>query len=216
MYTNNGKGNAELSNLPRKLNIALSPSRDDFPHTHINDVGLVAVRHPETGEVGHLLFSSSLLVGCAALSLPPYMWIVLPGPASKMSSPAAGGGTAAAVVHFSFNWERIKKNFISSPSTALSHTRQCLSSQIGFNLEVGGYFSIKRNAVSMDGDTFIRQDQVVPYCKAMLEVFRCVGLSRSIDSLFSLLLCVAPAPRCPPLQGSCFRRTARRRHCALL
>lgn len=51
MYTNNGKGNAELANLPRKLNIALSPSRDDFPHTHINDVGLVAVKHPETGEV---------------------------------------------------------------------------------------------------------------------------------------------------------------------
>ena len=51
MYTNNGKGNAELANLPRKLNIALSPSRDDFPHTHINDVGLVAVKHPDTGEV---------------------------------------------------------------------------------------------------------------------------------------------------------------------
>ena len=53
MYTNNGKGNAELANLPRKLNIALSPSRDDFPHTHINDVGLVAVKHPDTGEVTH-------------------------------------------------------------------------------------------------------------------------------------------------------------------
>jgi len=93
MYTNYGQGNVELTNLPRKLNIALSPSRDDFPHTHINDVGFVAVKHPETGEVG-------------------------------------------------------------------------------FNLEVGGYFSIKRNAVSFDGDTFIRQDQVVPYCKALLEVFR--------------------------------------------
>lgn len=93
MYTNNGRGNVELTNLPRKLNIALSPSRDDFPHTHINDVGLVAVKHPDTGE-------------------------------------------------------------------------------IGFNLEVGGYFSIKRNAVSFDGDTFVRQDQVVAYCKALLEVFR--------------------------------------------
>lgn len=51
MYTNNGRGNVELTNLPRKLNIALSPSRDDFPHTHINDVGLVAVKHPDTGEV---------------------------------------------------------------------------------------------------------------------------------------------------------------------
>ncbi len=37
------------------------------------------------------------------------------------------------------------------------------STQIGFNLEVGGYFSIKRNAVSFDGDTFVRQDQVLPF-----------------------------------------------------
>jgi len=51
MITNYGKGNHELSNLPRKINLALSPSRDDFPHVFINDVGLQAVRHPETGEV---------------------------------------------------------------------------------------------------------------------------------------------------------------------
>ena len=54
MYTNNGRGNELLTNLPRKINIALSGSRDDFPHTHINDVGLVAARHPATGEVGVL------------------------------------------------------------------------------------------------------------------------------------------------------------------
>lgn len=51
MHTNSGHGNPELANLPRKLNIGLSNSRDDFPHTHINDVGLKAVEHPETGEV---------------------------------------------------------------------------------------------------------------------------------------------------------------------
>lgn len=51
MVTNYGKGNHELSNLPRKINFALSPSRDDFPHVFINDVGLQAVKHPETGEV---------------------------------------------------------------------------------------------------------------------------------------------------------------------
>ena len=51
MITGFGCGNPLLANLPRKINIALSPSRDDFPHTHINDVGLVAVRHPDTGEV---------------------------------------------------------------------------------------------------------------------------------------------------------------------
>ena len=45
--------------------------------------------------------------------------------------------------------------------------------QVGFNVELGGYFSIKRNAVSMDGDTFLTQAQVVPYCQALLEVYRC-------------------------------------------
>ncbi len=54
MITNNGKGNEALCNLPRKINIALSPSRDDFPHTHINDVGLQAGKDPETGEVSDL------------------------------------------------------------------------------------------------------------------------------------------------------------------
>lgn len=47
--------------------------------------------------------------------------------------------------------------------------------QVGFNVELGGYFSIKRNAVSIFGDTFLAVDQVVPYCKALLEVFRCAA-----------------------------------------
>ena len=51
MITNFGNGNPALTNLPRKINIGLSPSRDDFPHTHINDVGLVACKDPESGEV---------------------------------------------------------------------------------------------------------------------------------------------------------------------
>lgn len=44
--------------------------------------------------------------------------------------------------------------------------------EVGFNVELGGYFSIKRNVMSISGDTFLSQDQVVPYCKALLEVFR--------------------------------------------
>lgn len=44
MITHDGQGNRELTNLPRKINIALSPSRDDFPHTHINDIGLKVSR----------------------------------------------------------------------------------------------------------------------------------------------------------------------------
>lgn len=45
------QGREEFANLPRKLNICISSTRDDFPHTHINDLGYEAVRHPDTGEV---------------------------------------------------------------------------------------------------------------------------------------------------------------------
>ncbi len=51
MITNHGKGNPELVNLPRKINIGLATTRDDFAHTHINDVGLYAAKDPETGKV---------------------------------------------------------------------------------------------------------------------------------------------------------------------
>ena len=71
MHTNNGQGNPELSNLPRKLNIGLSPSRDDFPHTHINDVGLQAVKDTETGEVRRRRVHALACTGNAASALPP-------------------------------------------------------------------------------------------------------------------------------------------------
>ena len=50
VITNFGKGRADLTNLPRKINICISPTRDDFPHTHINDLGFQAVRNAD-GEV---------------------------------------------------------------------------------------------------------------------------------------------------------------------
>ena len=40
MITANGLGNPALTNLPRKINIGISTSRDDYAHCHINDVGL--------------------------------------------------------------------------------------------------------------------------------------------------------------------------------
>ena len=40
-------------------------------------------------------------------------------------------------------------------------------------MELGGYFSIKRNTQSINGNTYLRYEQVVPYCKALLEFFRC-------------------------------------------
>ena len=54
-------------------------------------------------------------------------------------------------------------------------TRPAPCAQVGFNVELGGYFSVKRNTMSIWGDTFLAQDQVVAYCKALLEVFRCAA-----------------------------------------
>jgi hypothetical protein len=46
---NEGKGNEEFANLPRKINVCISPSRDDFPHTQ------VCLPLP-TGSTQHLLW----------------------------------------------------------------------------------------------------------------------------------------------------------------
>lgn len=51
MITADRTGNPELTNLPRKINIAISGGRDDFAHTMINDIGLQPHVNPSTGEV---------------------------------------------------------------------------------------------------------------------------------------------------------------------
>lgn len=45
-------GNPKWGNMPRKFNIAVSGSRDDYAHTHINDIGLQPVAHAKTGVMG--------------------------------------------------------------------------------------------------------------------------------------------------------------------
>jgi hypothetical protein len=54
MLTSNNRGNPEFGNLPRKFNIAVSGSRDDYAHTHINDIGLQAIEKDGTS-VSHRL-----------------------------------------------------------------------------------------------------------------------------------------------------------------
>mmetsp|Transcript_18000 Transcript_18000/g.44334 ORF Transcript_18000/g.44334 Transcript_18000/m.44334 type:complete len:615 (+) Transcript_18000:9-1853(+) len=94
MVTGNQRGNPEWAHLPRKFNIAVSGSRDDFSHTTINDIGLQAMPHPD-----------------------------FPG-------------------------------------------------KEGFNVVLGGYFSIKRAAESVPFDAWIPKEDAVPFCEAVLEVFR--------------------------------------------
>jgi ferredoxin-nitrite reductase len=94
MITDDRRGRPALSNLPRKFNIAVSGSRDDFAHTHINDIGLV-----------------------------------------PMANPRRGG-------------------------------------EMGFNVHVGGFFSIKRNEEAVPMDTWLAIDEVTPFCEAVLLYFR--------------------------------------------
>jgi ferredoxin-nitrite reductase len=90
--TDFGKGRADLTNLPRKINICVSSTRDDFPHTHINDLGFQAALAP--------------------------------------------GG------------------------------------EVVFNVELGGYFSIKRNIMSIPMGYSVTREQLTPFCIALLQVFR--------------------------------------------
>jgi ferredoxin-nitrite reductase len=82
-YTNNSAGNPEWANMPRKFNIAISGSRDDFSHTSINDIGLNAIKHEVTGEVGfNVVLGGYFSIKRAAHSIPMNVWI----PASQASN----------------------------------------------------------------------------------------------------------------------------------
>jgi len=48
-------GNGAFYNLPRKFKVSISGCRSWCTYPEINDIGLTAVRHPETGEVGFAL-----------------------------------------------------------------------------------------------------------------------------------------------------------------
>lgn len=62
--------------MPRKFNIAISGSRDDFAHTHINDIGLQPVAHAETGEMGfNAVFGGYMSIKRVAESVDSGMWI---------------------------------------------------------------------------------------------------------------------------------------------
>ncbi|CAM9499014.1 unnamed protein product [Chrysoparadoxa australica] len=93
--TNNNKGCAEWTNLPRKFNIAISGSRDDFAHTMINDLGLQPCENAD--------------------------------------------------------------------------------GVMGFNVVVGGLFSIKRVDESVPLDMWVRPEDAVTLSKAVLRVFRDYG-----------------------------------------
>lgn len=70
------RGNPKWGNLGRKFNIAISGSRDDFAHTHINDIGLQPVLHSETGEPGfNVVLGGYMSIKRVAESVHTDLWI---------------------------------------------------------------------------------------------------------------------------------------------
>mmetsp|Transcript_12904 Transcript_12904/g.19428 ORF Transcript_12904/g.19428 Transcript_12904/m.19428 type:complete len:609 (+) Transcript_12904:35-1861(+) len=70
------RGNPVYCNLPRKFNIAVSGNRDDYAHTHINDIGLVPTAHAETGEMGfNVVFGGYMSIKRVAESISCDIWV---------------------------------------------------------------------------------------------------------------------------------------------
>ncbi|KAL7528237.1 hypothetical protein ACHAXR_002342, partial [Thalassiosira sp. AJA248-18] len=70
------RGNPMWGNLPRKFNIAISGSRDDYSHTHINDIGLQPCAHAETGVMGfNVVLGGYMSIKRVAESVEADMWI---------------------------------------------------------------------------------------------------------------------------------------------
>ena len=70
------RGNPMWANMPRKFNIAVSGSRDDYAHTHINDIGLQPCPHAETGEMGfNVVLGGYMSIKRVAHSVESDMWI---------------------------------------------------------------------------------------------------------------------------------------------
>merc|ERR1719310_260472 len=70
------RGNPVWCNLPRKFNIAISGSRDDFAHTHINDIGFQPCPHATSGEMGfNIVLGGYMSTKRVAESIDMNLWI---------------------------------------------------------------------------------------------------------------------------------------------
>jgi len=84
------RGNPVYCNLPRKFNICVSGNRDDFAHTHINDIGFVPTVHATTGEMGfNVVFGGYMSIKRVAESIPLDVWV----PATLEATRALAVGT---------------------------------------------------------------------------------------------------------------------------
>lgn len=74
MITNNGEGNFELSNLPRKFNIAVAGGRDNSVHAEINDLAYVPAY--KNGKLGfNVLVGGFFSAKRVAAAIPLNAWV---------------------------------------------------------------------------------------------------------------------------------------------
>lgn len=74
MITNNGDGNFELSNLPRKFNIAVTGGRDNSVHAEINDLAFIPAY--KDGEIGfNVLVGGYFSAKAIAAAIPLNAWV---------------------------------------------------------------------------------------------------------------------------------------------
>jgi ferredoxin-nitrite reductase len=77
LLTNNGEGNPDFTNLPRKFNIAIAGCRDNSTHAEINDLAFI----PAFQEIGSSVFGFNVLVGGffsakrIAAAIPLNVWV---------------------------------------------------------------------------------------------------------------------------------------------
>jgi ferredoxin-nitrite reductase len=74
MITNNGKGNASFTNLPRKFNIAIAGCRDNSIHAEINDIAFVPAY--KEGKLGfNVLVGGFFSAKRCAAAIPLNAWV---------------------------------------------------------------------------------------------------------------------------------------------
>jgi ferredoxin-nitrite reductase len=139
---NGGRGNEEFANLPRKINVCISPSRDDFPHTQARGAGWA--------QSATSAWITLLLLSLLLLSLTP------------IRHPCALCVTPPRCICCSTQINDLGFEAVTHPDTG----------DLLFNVVVGGYFSLKRNMMSLPLGIALTQEQLIPFTVALLRVFR--------------------------------------------
>ncbi len=155
LLTNQGAGNPDFTNLPRKFNIAIGGCRDNSTHAEINDLAFV----PAFREVAVVLSQQSAPVAPLPAQFQVAAMFRQKEPAWKTDAPAGF-------------WHIWQQNHPSDAAPVEAKTE----TKFGFNVLVGGFFSSKRCEPAIPLNVWVAPEDVVAFCRALMVVFRDNGL----------------------------------------